>query len=123
MNITSAQYILNETKDGNGTVIKATIDDIIQSVSDGYSITQSIERTGRFPSLVVRMFRVGEESGNMTMALNNINFFYDREVNDSIDSAIGTIQPILTLFMGAIMFWVIAAVFGPLYQSFSNINF
>ncbi len=104
-------------------VIKHSVEDITHSVSDGNSITQSIDSSGRFPSMVVRMFRVGEESGNMSSALENISLFYDREVKDSIDNVIGLIQPSLTIVMGAMMFWVISAVFGPLYQSFSNINF
>jgi type II secretory pathway component PulF len=36
---------------------------------------------------------------------------------------IGFIQPTMTMFLGGLIFWVIAAVFGPLYQSFSNMKF
>jgi type IV pilus assembly protein PilC len=59
----------------------------------------------------------------MSDAMSNIKFFYDREVNDSVDSLVGMIQPILTMVMGILIFWVIAAVFGPLYQSFSQMKF
>jgi type IV pilus assembly protein PilC len=59
----------------------------------------------------------------MNDALENVNFFYHREVNDAVDGMIGLIQPTLTAVMGALIFWVIAAVFGPLYQSFQNMNF
>ena len=104
-------------------IIKDAITDITQLVSEGNSIAKSIALTEKFPSLVVRMFRVGEESGNMDAALHNINFFYDREVEDSVNNLIGVIQPTLTLMMGILMFWIIAAVFGPLYQSFSKISF
>jgi type IV pilus assembly protein PilC len=69
------------------------------------------------------MFKVGEESGNMNEALENINFFYDREVNDAVDAMVGLIQPVLTMIMGGLIFWVAAAVFGPLYQSFSKMQF
>lgn len=104
-------------------VIKEAIGFIIQNVSDGASLTRAISATQRFPSLVVRMFKVGEDSGNMDEALQNINFFYDREVQDSINRMISFIQPTLTVVMGAMMFWVIAAVFGPLYDSFKHIDF
>ena len=59
----------------------------------------------------------------MNDALSNIKFFYDREVSDSVDAMVGMIQPALTLVMGGLIFWVIAAVFGPLYQSFSQMKF
>jgi type IV pilus assembly protein PilC len=56
-------------------------------------------------------------------ALENINYFYKREVDDSVERLVGMIQPIMTVVMGGIIFWVIAAVFGPLYDSFSQIDF
>ncbi len=104
------------------TVMKEAVDSIIKNVSEGSSITRAISSTERFPSLVVRMFKVGEDSGNMDEALKNINFFYDREVADSVARMTGLIQPTLTIFMGAIIFWIIAAVFGPLYETFSALR-
>jgi type IV pilus assembly protein PilC len=93
-----------------------------EQVSDGQSMTKSIGSTGYFPSLVVRMFKVGEESGNMESSLQNIKFFYDREINDSIDKIVGMIQPTITLVMGMMIGWITIAVFGPIYGTFSNIK-
>ena len=103
-------------------VLQESIDIMVKSVSDGSSLTASMRMSNQFPNLVVRMFKIGEESGNMTESLKNVNFFYDREVNDAVDSVVGMIQPALTIIMGILIFWVIAAVFGPLYQSFSKMN-
>ena len=93
-----------------------------QQVSDGQSLAKAIAHSGLFPSLVIRMFKVGEDSGNMSDALQNIQFFYDREINDSIDRLVGMIQPALTFVMGGMIAWVTIAVFGPIYGSFSNIK-
>ena len=68
------------------------------------------------------MFKIGEESGNMESALNNIKFFYDREINDSIDKLVGMIQPTLTIVMGGMIAWITIAVFGPIYGTFSTLN-
>ena len=78
-------------------MIKSTIRDIVANVSNGSSLTKSVHSTGRFPSMVVRMFKVGEDSGNMGLALDNVNFFYEKEVNDSVDTMVGMIQPHLLL--------------------------
>jgi type IV pilus assembly protein PilC len=102
--------------------IKRSIIMVKDQVSDGQSMTKSIGATGYFPSLVVRMFKVGEESGNMESALQNIKFFYDREINDSIDKIVGMIQPTITLVMGLMIAWITIAVFGPIYSTFSNIQ-
>jgi type IV pilus assembly protein PilC len=103
-------------------ILRESIDLMTRSVSDGMSLTASMRMSNQFPNLVVRMFKIGEDSGNMTEALENINFFYDREVNDAVDGVVGMVQPTLTVVMGLLIFWVIAAVFGPLYQSFSKMN-
>jgi type IV pilus assembly protein PilC len=93
------------------------------AVSEGESLTLALKQEEHFPSLVLRMFKVGEDSGNMENAMENINFFYDAEVSDGVDRFIGVIQPTLTIVMGMIMLWVSLAVFGPLYSSFSQLNF
>lgn len=103
-------------------VLKDSIELVKTNVSEGNSLTGSLRLSNQFPNLVIRMFKVGEESGNMKEALDNVNFFYNREVNDAVESMVGAIQPILTVVMGAIIFWIIAAVFGPLYESFSKMK-
>lgn len=100
--------------------IKESVAMVGEKVSEGNSLASSIALTGYFPNLVVRMFKVGEESGNMVDALQNIEYFYNKEVNDSIDKMIGVIQPSLTFVMGGLMGWIVVAVFGPLYGSFGN---
>lgn len=107
----------------SNAVLQDSVMQISQNVAEGNTVSHSIEMTGRFPSLVLRMFKVGEESGNMDRALQNVNFFYDREVSDSVDALVGMIQPTLTLVMGLMMFWIIAAIFGPLYSTFSEMEF
>ena len=104
-------------------VMKEAVYYVRQSVSEGNTITGSLQVSSQFPSLVMRMFKVGEESGKMEQALENVNFFYDREVNDSVEAMIELIQPALTIVMGVMLFWITAAVFGPLYDSFSKMNF
>ncbi len=106
----------------SNAAMKRSILVVKQQVSDGQSLAKAIAYSGLFPALVVRMFKVGEDSGNMSDALQNIQFFYDREINDSIDRLVGMIQPTLTMTMGGMIAWVTIAVFGPIYGSFSNIK-
>lgn len=103
-------------------VVKTTLKEVTQEISDGSTMSLALKNSQQFPSLVVRMFRVGEQTGNMTESLENIKFFYDKEVNDSVDALIGLIQPVLTLVMGGLLLWISISVFGPLYSSFSTIQ-
>lgn len=104
-------------------VIKESIEMARRSVTEGNKLTDSLRLSSQFPNLVIRMFKVGEDSGNLNEALENINFFYDREVNDAVDAVVALIQPVLMIVMGTMIFWIIAAVFGPLYDSFSQMDF
>ena len=102
------------------SAMKASIEIAKNKITDGKTLTEGIKGSGYFPNLVIRMFKIGEESGNMEESLNNIKFFYDKEINDSIDRLIGMIQPILTIVMGGMVAWIAISVFGPIYSSFSK---
>jgi type IV pilus assembly protein PilC len=104
----------------NNLAIRQSIEVIKYQITNGKTLTEGIKSSGYFPNLVVRMFKIGEESGNMEESLKNIKFFYDKEINDSIDRIIGLIQPTLTLIMGGMVAWIAISVFGPIYASFSN---
>ncbi len=104
------------------SVIRRSILVVKQEVSEGASLAKAIAKSGHFPPLVARMFKVGEESGNMEEALKNIKYFYDSEINDSIDRLVSMIQPALTIIMGLMIGWITIAVFGPIYGSFSKVR-
>ena len=112
--------ILESLKVGQNVVKNKVLSDAISMVrkivSDGNSLTGALRNTEQFPSLVVRMFKVGEDSGNMKQALENVNFFYEREVNDSVDTMVAAIKPALTIVLAMILVWIAAAMFGPLYN-------
>ncbi len=101
--------------------IKDSVDSIKQRVSEGVSLAEAIDSSGYFADLVIRMFKVGEDSGNMKKSLDNIKYFYDQEINNSIDKVVGMIQPTLVIVMGGMMMWITSAIFGPIYDSFSKI--
>lgn len=104
-------------------VIRESIVAAKRAVAEGGTLAGSLRMTGQFPSLVIRMFKVGEDSGNMEATLRNITFFYDREVNEDVGNMVGIIQPVLTIILGGIMLWISMAVFGPLYASFGKLQF
>lgn len=90
------------------------------AVSEGRNLTAALEDTGLFPPLVLRMFKIGENSGALDNSLKNVNEFYEREINNTIDSLIGMMQPALTMVMGGLLMWITISVFGPIYGSFSK---
>lgn len=86
-----------------------------RQISEGASISAAMNNTGEFPSLVVRMIKIGEESGNLTHVLDQVAEFYDADVDEAIARMIGMIQPTMTIILGVIIMWIAAGVFGPIY--------
>lgn len=103
-------------------VLEESIHQARDSISDGVIISKSFESVGVFPSMIVRMLKVGEDTGAMDDALLNVSYFYNREVKESIDKIEPTILPILTVFLGGIMMWIMMAVLGPVYDAVSGVK-
>lgn len=104
-------------------VIKQSILDVMQTVSEGSSMNAALKSTGQFPSLVLRMFKIGEDSGRMREALENVNYFYDKEVNDTIDAIVGVSKPVMIIFVAGVVIWQALAMFGPVFDIIQNSNF
>jgi type IV pilus assembly protein PilC len=103
-------------------VLEDSIHKTRNSISEGAQISESFERIGVFPSMIVRMLKVGEDTGAMDEALLNVSYFYNREVNESIDKLETAIMPVLTILLGGIMLWIMMAVLGPVYDAVANIK-
>ncbi|MDT8282343.1 MAG: type II secretion system F family protein [Gammaproteobacteria bacterium] len=104
-------------------VLEDSINKARSSISEGVIISKSFEAVGVFPSMIVRMLKVGEDTGAMDDALLNVSYFYNREVKESIDKIEPTILPVLTIVLGGIMMWIMMAVLGPVYDAVAGIKF
>ncbi len=105
------------------SVLEDGIDRAWQQISEGGSISESFKNIGIFPPLVVRMLRVGEASGQMDKSLNNVSYFFDRDINDSIDKMEPVIQTAMMTSIGLVVMWLALSVLGPIYDTISTIDF
>lgn len=103
-------------------VLEESINKARNSISEGAKISESFETVGVFPSMIVRMLKVGEDTGAMDEALLNVSYFYHREVKESIDKLEPVMMPVLTILLGGIMLWIMMSVLGPVYDAISNIQ-
>ena len=94
-----------------------------QQIAEGKNMTLAFQEIGLFPPLVIRMLRIGENTGALDRALLNVSYFYNREVKESIDKVQALIEPVMTLVLGAILGWVMLAVLGPVYDTISKMKF
>ena len=94
-----------------------------QQIAEGKNLTGAFQDVDLFPALVIRMLRIGENTGALDIALLNVSYFYNREVRESIGKVQAMIEPALTLVLGVILGWVMLAVLGPVYDTISKMKF
>ena len=94
-----------------------------QQISAGESMSETFRNLGLFPPLVIRMMRIGENTGALDTALLNISYFYTRDVRESIDKALKLLEPTMTLVLGGILALILFSVLTPIYDILGKIKF
>lgn len=114
---------LNYCKKVSGNmVIQRAIDRARERIANGTPISESFAAESLFPSLVIRMLRVGESTGALDTSLNNISYFYTRDIEESIGKVQAMIEPAMTVVMGLILGWIMLAVLGPIYDTIAKMK-
>lgn len=107
------------------TVISRAVDNdfigdrIVQmrdGVERGETIARTAAATGMFPSLVIQMISVGEETGSVDELMFNVAEFYEREVDYDISNLSTALQPILIVFLAIMVFILALGVFLPMWD-------
>ncbi len=93
-----------------------------RKIAQGAGISAGFEATGLFSPLVLRMLRLGESTGALDTALLNVSRYYNRGVTESMEQLQAMIGPAITVVLGAILFWVIFSVLGPIYDLIAAIG-
>ncbi len=85
-------------------------------VNVGEKLAHSLEVSGEFSPLVIRMIAVGEQSGAITQTLDKVNQFYDREVPATIRRIFAIFEPVMLIFMGVVVGGIALSIFLPIFQ-------
>lgn len=118
--------VINCLKAAQKTVSNLALVEALETVQArvqvGAPLSQAFNSSGEFPTLVIRMIKIGEESGNLTPVLMQVSEFYTKDVDEAVQGLITMIEPMLTALLGVIILWIAVGVFGPIYGSFANIQ-
>jgi type IV pilus assembly protein PilC len=103
-------------------VIAAGLARAWQQINAGESLSETFRNLGIFPALVIRMLRVGENTGALDTSLLNISYFYNRDVKDAVDKALKMIEPTMTLVLGGMLALILFSVLSPIYEMIGNLK-
>ena len=100
---------------GNEVISRAVLE-VHNSIKEGETISEPLKKFSVFPPLVVHMVAVGEETGNIDDMLIKVAEFYEREVDDAVDGLSKLIEPLLIVFLGGIIGFIVIALYLPVFN-------
>ncbi len=90
--------------------------DVTEKVKSGSSLSDAFSKYPEIPPIMTGMIRVGEETGALGNILKTLGHFYNREVNDAVDTLVSLIEPIMIVFLGLGVGILLASVLMPIYD-------
>ena len=118
--ILQALLIVRET--ASNMVFSRALSLVHDSVKEGQSLVEPLQKGGVFPPLVLGMVRVGEESGSLAEMLIKIANQHDDEVQNMIAGLTSLLEPILIVFLALIVGFVVLAIFMPLISIITSLT-
>jgi type IV pilus assembly protein PilC len=89
---------------------------IQRDVSSGSSLVVTMQETGVFPSMVLQMVAIGEESGALDAMLTKVADFYEAEVDDAVEALSSLMEPIIMAVLGVIIGGLVIAMYLPIFK-------
>ena len=100
----------------DNAVFKEIIDNTLIEVKAGRSFADAVSEYPEIPGVLSQMAKVGEETGNLSEIMKTLAMFYNREVNNAVDTLIGLIEPLMIVLLGLGVGTLLASVLMPIYN-------
>jgi type IV pilus assembly protein PilC len=118
--ILEAINIVKET--ANNAVFERMFQRIFESIREGDTIADPLKESRLVDDMVVNMVEVGEETGDLDTMLYKIADFYDEEVDTAVKSLISLLEPIMIVFLGGVIGFIVIALFLPLIKLLEGLS-
>jgi len=100
---------------GNAVFLQAT-EKIQKEVSTGSSLTSAMQGTGIFPTMVIQMCAIGEESGSLDAMLGKAAEFYEEEVDEAVKGISSLLEPFIIVILGGLIGGIVVAMYLPIFK-------
>lgn len=101
---------------GNKVFLK-TSEGVVDDVRDGRPIHDAMRDTGAFPPVLTHMVAIGEETGDLPKMLGRVSDSLDFEVDNGMRRAVSLVEPLIVVFMGVFVAFVVLSVMLPIYEA------
>lgn len=124
--ISSGVNIIESLEITKGTANNAIVEESIENAKNvvmvGEQMSSSLATSKVFPPMVVSMISIGEETGSLDNMLGKVGDFYDREVDEAVDSMTAAIEPLMIVFLGGIVGVIVAGMFLPMFAIIGQLS-
>jgi len=103
-------------------MISVAMEDVRDSVRTGSTISKPMAKHAIFPSMVVQMLEVGEETGQTSEMLEKVADYYDQEVATATDALTSALEPLLVVVMGLVIGSMVICLYLPMFTIYQNIQ-
>ncbi len=100
---------------GNAVFLEAT-EQIQKDVSTGSALTASMQTTGVFPTMVIQMCAIGEESGSLDQMLGKAAEFYEDEVDEAVKGLSSLMEPFIIVILGTLIGGIVVSMYLPIFK-------
>lgn len=100
-------------------ILEEAVQRVAEAVNQGSTLHVPIEQTKQFPSMMTRMIAAGEQSGNLDEMLSEIDRFYKRDIEYSVNKLTRMMEPLMTVVVGGLVLFILLALYMPVF-SLSN---
>jgi type IV pilus assembly protein PilC len=100
---------------GNAVYAIAT-EQIQKEVSTGTSLTMAMQNTGVFPTMVLQMASIGEESGSLDHMLGKAAEFYEEEVDEMVKGLSSLMEPFIIVILGVLIGGIVVSMYLPIFK-------
>jgi len=108
---------LNISKNLVGNVcIELAVANARENITEGQSIAEPLKRSGEFPPLAIHMIAIGEKTGELPQMLQTVANTFEEQVNSRIDRMVSLLEPIMIVFMGVVVGFIVLSVFLPMLE-------
>ncbi len=123
----SGVNIMESIEITKGTAGNAIVEDILDETKDNVQRGEQISTTlikypHVFPPMVSSMIAIGEETGAVDSMLQKVAEFYEREVDEAVDSLTAALEPMLIVFLGVIVGFIVAGMFLPMFSIIGQLS-
>lgn len=106
----------------DNAIISAALLDARNAIREGERIAEPLQRSKLFPSMVLQMITIGEETGSLDSMLTKVAEFYESEVDAKVESLTAALEPIMIVLLGGIVGFIVVAMFLPLVKLIDGLS-